>query len=39
MSLTPYHAKHFAHELTKRSSSESVDKLASALSGAQVKHL
>jgi SNF2 family DNA or RNA helicase len=36
MSLTPYHAKYFAHELTKRSSSESVDKLASALSDAQV---
>src|SRR5271168_1611482 len=34
--LTPYHAKYFAHELTKRSSSESVDKLASALSDAQV---
>lgn len=36
MRLTPYHAKYFAHELTKRSSSESVDKLASALSDAQV---
>jgi SNF2 family DNA or RNA helicase len=36
MSLTPYHAKYFAHELTKRASSESVDKLASALSDAQV---
>jgi SNF2 family DNA or RNA helicase len=36
MNLTPYHAKYFAHELTKRSSSESVDKLASALSDAQV---
>ena len=36
MKLTPYHAKYFAHELTKRSSSESVDKLASALSDAQV---
>lgn len=34
--LTPYHAKYFAYELTKRSSSESVDKLASALSDAQV---
>jgi ERCC4-related helicase len=36
MTLTPYHAKYFAHELTKRSSSESVEKLASALSDAQV---
>lgn len=36
MRLTPYHAKYFAHELTKRSSSESVDKLLSALSDAQV---
>jgi superfamily II DNA or RNA helicase len=36
MSLTPYHAKFFAHELTKRSSSDNVDKLASALSDAQV---
>lgn len=36
MRLTAYHAKLFAHELTKRSSSESVDKLASALSDAQV---
>jgi len=36
MKMTPYHAKYFAYELTKRSSSESVDKLASALSDAQV---
>src|SRR5271157_3993935 len=36
MKLTPYQAKYFAFELTKRSSSESVDKLASALSDAQV---
>jgi superfamily II DNA or RNA helicase len=36
MSLTDYHAKLFAHELTKRSSSDNVDKLASALSDAQV---
>src|SRR5271166_1295917 len=36
MHLTAYHAKYFAFELTKRSSSESVDKLASALSDAQV---
>ncbi|WP_255462195.1 AAA family ATPase [Granulicella sp. WH15] len=34
--MTPYHAKLFAHELTKRSSSDNVDKLASALSDAQV---
>src|SRR5271170_2808815 len=36
MKLTPHHAKYFAHELTKRSSAEDVDKLASALSDAQV---
>jgi SNF2 family DNA or RNA helicase len=36
MRLTPYHAKYYAHELTKRSSSESVESLASALSDAQV---
>jgi SNF2 family DNA or RNA helicase len=36
MRLTPHHAKYFAYELTKRSSSESVDKLATALSDAQV---
>jgi SNF2 family DNA or RNA helicase len=36
MSLTAYHARYFAHELTKRSSSDNVDKLASALSDAQV---
>src|SRR5580693_5679619 len=36
MSLTAYHAKLYAHELTKRSSSDNVDKLASALSDAQV---
>jgi hypothetical protein len=36
MGLTAYHAKLYAHELTKRSSSDSVDKLASALSDAQV---
>lgn len=36
MKLTPYHAKYFAHELTRRSSSDSVDKLATALSDAQV---
>jgi SNF2 family DNA or RNA helicase len=36
MSLTPHHAKYFAHELTKRSSSESIDSLTSALADAQV---
>ena len=35
MKLTQYHAKYFAHELTKRASSESVDKLATALSDAK----
>lgn len=34
--LTPYHAKYFAHELTKRCSSDSIEKLASALVDAQV---
>lgn len=34
--LTPYHAKYFAHHLTKRSGSESVEKFASALADAQV---
>src|ERR1035441_743052 len=36
MSQTAYHAKFYAHELTKRSSSASIDKLASALADAQV---
>ena len=36
MSLTPYHAKYFAHELTKRCASDSVDKLAGAVASAQV---
>ena len=36
MQLTPYHAKYFAHELTKRSSSDSMQKLASTLVDAQV---
>lgn len=34
--MTVYHAKYFAHELTKRSPSDSVEKLAAALSNAQV---
>jgi ERCC4-related helicase len=36
MQLTPYHAKYFAYELTKRSPSDSVQKLASVLVDAQV---
>ena len=36
MELTPYHARYFAHELTKRSSSASIDSLTSALADAQV---
>ncbi len=36
MRLTPYHARYFAHELTKRSSSASIDSLTSALADAQV---
>ncbi len=36
MNLTLYHARYFAHELTKRSSSASIDSLTSALADAQV---
>jgi hypothetical protein len=36
MNLTAHHAKLFAHELTKRSSSGNADKLVSALSDAYV---
>ncbi|MGV8027086.1 MAG: SNF2-related protein [Anaerolineaceae bacterium] len=36
MMLTAYHAKYFAYELTKRCSSDSVEKLASVLADAQV---
>jgi adenine-specific DNA-methyltransferase len=36
MTLTDYHAKYFAHELTKRCSSDSIEKLAGAVAGAQV---
>src|SRR5437660_8513699 len=36
MALTPYHAKFFAYELTKRCASDSVEKLAAALADAQV---
>lgn len=34
--LTDYHAKYFAHELTKRSASDSIEKLASSLFDAQI---
>jgi hypothetical protein len=34
--LTDYHAKYFAHELTRRCPSDSVEKLAGAVTGAQV---
>jgi SNF2 family DNA or RNA helicase len=36
MNLTDYHAKYFAHELTKRCASDSIEKLAGALVDAQV---
>ncbi len=36
MKLTDYHAKFYAYELTKRCSSDSVEKLAGAVAGAQV---
>ncbi len=36
MNLTPYHAKYFAHELTKRYSSNSIQKFMASLSDAQV---
>jgi SNF2 family DNA or RNA helicase len=36
MKLTPYQAKYFAYELTKRSSSDNPEKLASTLLDAQV---
>ncbi|MDP4162386.1 MAG: SNF2-related protein [Bacillota bacterium] len=36
MSITPYHAKYFAYELTKRFSSNSLGKFTAALSDAQV---
>jgi superfamily II DNA or RNA helicase len=36
LDVTVYHAKYFAHELTKRCASDSVEKLATALSNAQV---
>ncbi len=36
MSITPYHIRYFAHELTKRCASDSIEKLASVLADAQV---
>jgi hypothetical protein len=36
MNLTDYHAKYFAHELTKRCASDSLEKLAETVAGAQV---
>lgn len=36
MRLTDYHAKYFAHELTKRCSADSMEKLAGAFVDAQV---
>lgn len=36
MNLTPYHAKYYAYELTNRSSSDSMQKLASTFVDAQV---
>jgi hypothetical protein len=34
--ITDYHAKYFAHELTKRCAPDSAEKLAGAVAGAQV---
>jgi ERCC4-related helicase len=34
--ITDYHAKYFAYELTKRSASDSIEKLSRAVAGAQV---
>jgi hypothetical protein len=36
MNQTPYHARYFAHELTKRPNSASIDGLTAALADAQV---
>ncbi|MCK9365288.1 MAG: SNF2-related protein [Syntrophales bacterium] len=36
MQITDYHAKYYAHELTKRCSSDSLEKLAASLADAQV---
>jgi ERCC4-related helicase len=36
MTLTPYHAKYYAYELTRRCSSDSMEKFAGVVAGAQV---
>ena len=36
MNLTDFHAKYYAHELTKRCASDSLEKLAGAVASAQV---
>jgi hypothetical protein len=36
MKITPYHAKYFAHELTRQVSSDSLEKLTSLLMDAQL---
>ena len=36
MAITDYQAKYYAHELTRRAAPDSIDKLASAVAGAQV---
>lgn len=36
MQITDYHAKYYAHELTKRCSSDNLEKLAASLMDAQV---
>ena len=36
MDVTPYHAKYFAYELTKRCPSDSMERLAGAVASAQV---
>src|SRR5260221_8395343 len=36
MNLTPYHAKYFAYELTKRYASDSAEKLSGTVASAQV---
>ena len=38
INLTPYHAKYFAFELTKKSPSDSVEKFASTLVDIQVEN-
>jgi adenine-specific DNA-methyltransferase len=35
MDLTDFHAKYYAHELTRRRSSDSMEKLAGAVASAQ----